>query len=157
MTATLRAPGRRTAPARPAARRAAPAAPRLRVVGKADRRVVRRGRRLRLAIAGGIAVVLGAVLLQTQIAQQQVRLRDLTVRTAAAQAEYQAQRLAYAEATAPAQVIERATRLGLVPATTPRYVSVDGVLPPSGTADAATSSTLGEGWEKVKPHLAARP
>ena len=77
--------------------------------------------------------------------------------TTAAQAEYQAQRLAYAEATAPAQIIERATRLGLVPATTPRYVSVDGVLPPSGTADVATSSTLGEGWEKVKPHLAARP
>jgi hypothetical protein len=154
MTATLRAPARRTNAARPAR---TPARPRLRVIGAADRRARTRGHRIRLVVVGMVAVVGAAVYLQIELAQQQVRLRELTVRTRAAQAEYQRARLAHAEATAPARIIERATRLGLVPATTPRYVSVPGVLPPSGTSDVATSSTLGEGWEKVKPHLAARP
>ncbi|MFM7060691.1 MAG: hypothetical protein ACKOZL_05835 [Actinomycetes bacterium] len=116
-----------------------------------------RGHRIRLLVVAAVAVVASAVYLQIELAQQQVRLRELTVRTQAAQADYQRARLAHAEATAPASIIERATRLGLVPATTPRYVSVPGVLPPSGTSAAATSSTLGEGWEKVKPHLVARP
>lgn len=153
MTATLRAPARRTTAARPART----AAPRLRAVGATERRSRIRGHRFRLVVVGVVAVAGSAVYLQIELAQQQVRLRELAVLTRAAQADYQRERLAHAEATAPARIIERATRLGLVPASTPRYVSVPGVLPPSGTSDAATSSTLGEGWEKVKPHLAARP
>jgi uncharacterized protein HemX len=153
MTATLRAPARRTGSTstRTTTRRAPLA------VVRPDARTAGRSHRFRLVVVVGVVLVGGAVFLQSQLAQQQVQLRELSVRTRAAQARYQGERLAYAEATAPAQIIERATRLGLVPAGTPRYVSVPGVLPPSDTAGAATSSTLGEGWEKVKPHLAARP
>lgn len=163
MTATLRSPARtRTnqSGARPVQRRVTPkASPQLRVVDEQARRrkhareVIIRG----FAVIAGF-VILGAFIFQSFVSQGQIRLRTLTVDTQAAQSAYQSQRLAYAEASAPSKIASRAASLGLIGASVPRFISVAGVLPPSGSGDfESTSSTRGEGWEKVKPHLEARP
>ncbi len=163
MTATLRAPARaRTnqSGTRPAQRRVTPkASPQLRVVDeKARRRHHARSVIIRafLVIAG--FVILGAFIFQSFVSQGQIRLRTLTVDTQAAQAEYQSERLAYAEASAPSKIASKAASLGLIRGPVPRFISVDGVVPSSSSgAFKSRSSTLGEDWERVKPHLEARP
>lgn len=163
MTATLRAPALQRAnrsSALPAQRRVAPkASTALRVVDEQ----ARRRKHAREVIVRGAAfiaavVMLGAFIFQSFLSQGQIRLRTLTVDTQAAQSAYQSQRLAYAEASAPSKIAFRASNLGLIGASVPRFVSVAGVLPPSGSGDfESTPSTRGEGWERVKPHLEARP
>lgn len=163
MTATLRAPARtRTNQpgARTVQRRVAPkAAPQLRVVDEQ----ARRRNHARSAIIRGLALIAGLVILaafifQSFVSQGQIRLRTLTVETQAAQAEYQSERLAYAEASAPSKIASKAASLGLIRGPVPRFISVDGIDSSSSSgAFKSRSSNVGEDWERVKPHLEARP
>ena len=163
MTATLRAPARTRigqAGARPVQRRVAPkASPALRVVDEqARRRQQARSIVLRvLALVAGL-VMLAALIFQSFVSQGQIHLRTLTVDTQAAQAEYQSVRLAYAEASAPSKIALKAASLGLIRGPVPRFISVEGVATPSNSgAFKSRSSNVGEDWERVKPHLEARP
>ncbi|MFM7271795.1 MAG: hypothetical protein ACKO2C_09225 [Actinomycetes bacterium] len=137
----------------PATRRAT--APRLRVVGA--RRTARRELGLPSAARIGIAFVLVvcfvALSVHAFVQVGQVRLRDLTERTADAQAQYTEARLAYARAASPDHIAAEAKRLGLQAGPTPRYVSVPD--PGPSTVRVPTSST--EGYQKVKPSLDVRP
>ena len=163
MTATLRAPARTRAnqpSARPAQRRVAPKAkPALRVVDEQARR--RQQARSLLLRGGGLIaglVILAALIFQSFLSQGQIRLRTLTVDTQAAQAEYQSERLAYAEASAPSKIASKAASLGLIRGPVPRFISVDGVASSSNSgAFKSRSSNVGGDWERVKPHLEARP
>lgn len=163
MTATLRAPARtRTnqSGARPVQRRVTPkASPQLRVVDE-QARLRHHARSLLIrgfAVIAGF-VMLGAFIFQSFVSQGQIRLRTLTVDTQAAQAAYQSERLAYVEASAPLKIASKAAALGLITGPVPRFISVEGVVPSSSSgAFKSRSSTLGEDWERVKPHLEARP
>lgn len=163
MTATLRAPARtrvNQSGARPAQRRVAPnASPQLRVVDEQARlRTQARSVLIRVSLLIAGLVILAAFIFQSFVSQGQIRLRTLTVETQAAQSAYQSERLAYAEASAPSKIASKAASLGLIRGPVPRFISVDGVVPSSNSgAFKSRSSTLGEDWERVKPHLEARP
>ena len=163
MTATLRAPVRtRTNQpgARTVQRRVAPkASPQLRVVDEQARRrqqarsVLVRGSALAIGL-----VILAALIFQSFLSQGQIHLRTLTVDTQAAQAAYQSERLAYAESSAPSKIALKAASLGLIRGPVPRFISVDGIDSSSSSgAFKSRSSNVGEDWERVKPHLEARP
>ena len=132
--------------------------PRLRVVDTAARA---RTRRVRLIawLVGALVVValLAAVAFHVQLAQGQLELDRLDRQTAAARAQYQQLRLEYAQQSSPAAIVYRATALGMVRAgDVPTYLVVPDA-PPSAPAPDQTSTTLQDGWKKVKPHLGTQP
>ena len=132
--------------------------PRLRVVDTAARA---RTRRVRLVawVVGALVVValLAAVAFHVQLAQGQLELDRLERQTSAAREQYQQLRLQYAQQSSPAAITDRATALGMVPAgDVPTYLTVPDA-PPSTPAPDQTSTTLQDGWKKVKPHLGTQP
>ena len=132
--------------------------PRLRVVDTAARA---RTRRVRLVawVVGALVVValLAAVAFHVQLAQGQLELDRLERQTTAAREQYQQLRLQYAQQSSPAAITDRATALGMVPAgDVPTYLTVPDA-PPSTPAPDQTSTTLQDGWKKVKPHLGTQP
>ena len=145
----------RPAPLRTPARTRKPA---LRVV---DSEASRRARRVRLVMWSVVAMVVvslfAAVVFHVQLAQGQLELDRLERETAEARQRYQQLRLEYAQQSSPAAIELRAKALGMVRAgEVPTYVAVPNAPPPSATPD-QTSTTLQEGWEKVKPHLGTQP
>jgi hypothetical protein len=146
--------------ARPAPLRA-PAStrkPRLRVVDNAARVQTRRVRRVAWLLGALVVIALfAAVAFHVQLAQGQLELDRLERQTAAARDQYQQLRLQYAQQTSPAAVVARATALGMARAgDVPTYLVVPEA-PPSAPAPDQTSTTLQEGWKKVKPHLGTQP
>ena len=132
--------------------------PRLHVVDTATRG---RTRRVRLVawLVGALVVValLAAVAFHVQLAQGQLELDRLNRQTAAARAQYEQLRLEYAQQSSPAAIVFRATALGMVRAgDVPTYLVVPDA-PPSAPAPDQTSTTLQDGWKKVKPHLGTQP
>ncbi len=120
-----------------------------------------RTRRVRLVawLVGALVVValLAAVAFHVQLAQGQLELDRLDRQTAAARAQYQQLRLEYAQQSSPAAIVYRATALGMVRAgDVPTYLVVPDA-PPSAPAPDQTSTTLQDGWKKVKPHLGTQP
>lgn len=135
--------------------RSHPARPRLRVVEAAPVRRVRWGAWvLALLVASSL---FAAVAFHVVLAQGQLEL-DRVARLAAVERQrYQQQRLAVAQESSPAWIVARAHQLGLVdPAGPPSYVTVPNAPPPPAPHD-GTSTTLQDGWEKVKPHLGNQP
>lgn len=132
--------------------------PRLRVVDNAARAQTRRVRRVAWLLGALVVVALfAAVAFHVQLAQGQLELDRLERQTAAAREQYQQLRLQYAQQTSPAAVVARATALGMVRAAeVPTYLLVPEA-PPSAPAPDQTSTTLQEGWKKVKPHLGTQP
>ena len=120
-----------------------------------------RTRRVRLVawLVGALVVValLAAVAFHVQLAQGQLELDRLDRQTAAARAQYQQLRLEYAQQSSPAAIVYRATALGMVRASdVPTYLVVPDA-PTSAPAPDQTSTTLQDGWKKVKPHLGTQP
>ena len=146
--------------ARPATLRAPSSTrkPRLRVVDNAARAQTRRVRRVAWLLGALVVVALfAAVAFHVQLAQGQLELDRLERQTAGAREQYQQLRLQYAQQTSPAAVVARATALGMVRAAeVPTYLLVPEA-PPSAPAPDQTSTTLQEGWKKVKPHLGTQP
>ena len=132
--------------------------PRLRVVDTAARTRTRRVRLVAWLVSALVVVaLLAAVAFHVQLAQGQLELDRLERQTAAAREQYQQLRLQYAQQSSPAAVTDRATALGMVPAgDVPTYLTVPDA-PPSTPAPDQTSTTLQEGWKKVKPHLGTQP
>jgi hypothetical protein len=145
---------------RPAALRAPSSTrrPRLRVVDNAARVQNRRVRRVAWLLSALVVVALfAAVAFHVQLAQGQLELDRLERRTAAAREQYQQLRLQYAEQSSPASVVNRATALGMVRAgDVPTYLTVPDASPSTPAPD-QPSTTLQEGWKKVKPHLGTQP
>lgn len=133
-------------------------APRLRVVDSEAQLHARRLRRVVWLLGALVVVALfAAVVFHVQLAQGQLELDKLERETAAAQAHYQELRLQYAQQSSPAAIVYRATALGMVHAAdVPTYLVVPNAPPSTPTTD-QTSTTLQEGWEKVKPHLGTQP
>jgi hypothetical protein len=120
-----------------------------------------RTRRVRLVawVVGALVVValLAAVAFHVQLAQGQLELDRVDRQTAAARAQYQQLRLEYAQQSSPAAIVYRATALGMVRAgDVPTYLVVPDA-PLSALAPDQTSTTLQDGWKKVKPHLGTQP
>ena len=104
-----------------------------------------------------VLALFAAVVFHVQLAQGQLELDGLERQTATAREEYQRLRLQYAQQSSPAAIEQRAKALGMVRAgEVPTYVLVPDAPPPASTPD-QTSTTLREGWEKVKPHLGTQP
>jgi len=146
--------------ARPAPLRAPSKArkPRLRVVDSEARLHARRIRRVVWMLGVLVVVALfAAVVFHVQLAQGQLELDRLERETTAAQARYQELRLQYAQQSSPAAIVYRATALGMVHAgDVPTYLVAPDAAQPTPAPD-QTSTTLQEGWEKVKPHLGTQP
>jgi hypothetical protein len=146
--------------ARPAALRAPSSTrrPRLRVVDNAARAQNRRVRLVAWLLGALVVVALfAAVAFHVQLAQGQLELDRLERQTAAAREQYQQLRLQYAQQSSPAAVVYRATALGMVRAgDVPTYLTVPDAAPSTPAPD-QPSTTLQEGWKKVKPHLGTQP
>ena len=146
--------------ARPAALRAPSSTrrPRLRVVDNAARVQNRRVRRVAWLLGALVVIALfAAVAFHVQLAQGQLELDRLERQTAAARDQYQQLRLQYAQQSSPAAVVDRAKALGMVRAgDVPTYLTVPDA-PPSTPASDQPSTTLQDGWKKVKPHLGTQP
>jgi beta-lactamase regulating signal transducer with metallopeptidase domain len=132
--------------------------PSLRVVDTAARVQTRRVRLIAWVIGALVVVaLLAAVAFHVQLAQGQLELDRLDRETAAARTQYQQLRLQYAQQSSPAAIVSRASALGMVPTgDAPTYLVVPDA-PPSAPAPDQTSTTLQEGWKKVKPHLGTEP
>ena len=130
----------------------------LRVVDGEARLHARRVRRIMWALVALVVVALfAAVVFHVQLAQGQLELDRLDRQTAAAREQYQQLRLQYAQQSSPAAIEQRAKAMGMVRAGDgPTYVVVPDAPPPAVAPD-QTSTTLQEGWEKVKPHLGTQP
>jgi hypothetical protein len=146
--------------ARPAALRSPSSTRRasLRVVDNAARLQNRRVRRVAWLVGALVVVALfAAVAFHVQLAQGQLELDRLERQTVAAREEYQQLRLQYAQQSSPAAVVDRATALGMVRAgDVPTYLTVPDASPSTPAPD-QPSTTLQEGWKKVKPHLGTQP
>jgi hypothetical protein len=143
------APLRRPAPARK---------PRLRVVDNEARLRTRRVRRVAWILSALVVLALfAAVAFHVQLAQGQLDLDRLEGKTEAAREQYQQLRLQFAQQSSPAAVASRAAALGMVrPGDVPTYLVVPDATPSTPAPD-QTSTTLQEGWKKVKPHLGTQP
>jgi cell division protein FtsL len=132
--------------------------PRLRVVDSQTRLHTRRVQRVVWLLGALVVVALfSAVAFHVQLAQGQLELDRLERRTAEARDRYQQLRLEYAQQSSPAAIVERANVQGMVPAgDVPTYLVVPDA-PTSTPAPDQTSTTLQEGWKKVKPHLGTQP
>jgi len=164
---TLRAarPAARRAPTssrvvRPAPLRIPPSVrePRLRVVDTEARAQARRVRRIAWVIGALVVVaLLAAVAFHVQLAQGQLELDRLERKTEAARERYEQRRLQFAEQSSPAAIGDRAAALGMVhTGDVPTYLAVPDAAPSAPSRD-QTSTTLQEGWKKVKPHLGTQP
>ena len=146
--------------ARPAALRSPSTTrrPRLRVVDNAARVQNRRVRRVAWLLGALVVVALfAAVAFHVQLAQGQLELDRLERQTEAAREQYQQLRLQYAQQSSPAAVVYRATALGMVRAgDVPTYLTVPDASSSTPAPD-QPSTTLQEGWKKVKPHLGTQP
>ena len=146
--------------ARPASLRSPSATrkPRLRVVDNEARVQARRVRRVAWLVSALVVVaLLAAVAFHVQVAQGQLELDRLERETALARERYQQLRLQFAQQSSPAAIGERATALGMVHAgDVPTYLVVPDADPSTPSPD-QTSTTLQEGWKKVKPHLGTQP
>lgn len=146
--------------ARPATLRAPSSTrrPRLRVVDNAARVQNRRVRRVAWLLGALVVIALfAAVAFHVQLAQGQLELDRLEHQTAAARDQYQQLRLQYAQQSSPAAVVDRAKALGMVRAgDVPTYLTVPDA-PPSTPVSDQPSTTLQDGWKKVKPHLGTQP
>jgi hypothetical protein len=104
-----------------------------------------------------VVALLAAVAFHVQLAQGQLQLDRLERKTAAARERYQQLRLQFAQQSSPAAIGYRAAALGMVHAgDVPTYL----VVPDAGASTPPpdqTSTTLQEGWKKVKPHLGTQP
>jgi hypothetical protein len=108
-------------------------------------------------VAMVVLALFAAVAFHVQLAQGQLELDRLERQTAEARQQYQQLRLAYAQQSSPAAIELRAKALGMVrTGEVPTYVAVPDAPAPSAAPD-QTSTTLQEGWEKVKPHLGTQP
>ena len=104
-----------------------------------------------------VAALLAAVAFHVQLAQSQLDLDRLERKTAAAREQYQQLRLQFAQQSSPAAISYRAAALGMVHAgDVPTYLFVPDAGPSTPSPD-QTSTTLQEGWKKVKPHLGTQP
>jgi cell division protein FtsL len=132
--------------------------PALRVVDSEARLHARRVRRVMWFLAALVVLALfAAVVFHVQLAQGQLELDRLERETTAAQEQYQQLRLQYAQQSSPAAIEFRAKSLGLVHSSeVPTYVAVPDAPAPTASPD-QTSTTLQEGWKKVKPHLGTQP
>jgi len=130
----------------------------LRVVDNAARVQNRRVRRVAWLLGALVVIALfAAVAFHVQLAQGQLELDRLERQTAAARDQYQQLRLQYAQQSSPAAVVDRAKALGMVRAgDVPTYLTVPDA-PPSTPASDQPSTTLQDGWKKVKPHLGTQP
>ena len=130
----------------------------LRVVDTEARLRARRVQRVMFLVATLVVLALfAAVVFHVQLAQGQLELDRLERRTVAAREEYQRLRLQYAQQSSPSAIEQRAKALGMVRAgDVPTYVVVPDAPTPESTPD-QTSTTLREGWKKVKPHLGTQP
>jgi hypothetical protein len=130
----------------------------LRVVDNAARVQNRRVRRVAWLLGALVVVALfAAVAFHVQLAQGQLELDRLERRTVAAREQYQQLRLQYAQQSSPAAVVDRATALGMVRAgDVPTYLTVPDASSSTPAPD-QPSTTLQEGWKKVKPHLGTQP
>jgi cell division protein FtsL len=130
----------------------------LRVVDSDARLHARRVRRVIWFLVALVVVALfAAVVFHVQLAQGQMELNRLEQESATARQEYQQLRLQYAQHSSPTAIETRAKELGMVRASdVPTYLVVPDAPSPAATPD-QTSTTLQEGWEKVKPHLGTRP
>jgi hypothetical protein len=146
--------------ARPAPLRSPSAArkPRLRVVDTEARAQARRVGPIAWLLGALVVVaLLAAVAFHVQLAQGQLELDRLERKTAAARERYQQLRLQFAQQSSPAAIGQRAAALGMVHAgDVPTYLVVPGGDPSTPSPD-QTSTTLKEGWKKVKPHLGTQP
>jgi uncharacterized protein HemX len=105
-----------------------------------------------LIVAAAVVVVTIAAF-HAFLAQTQVRLEQLQVRTAEAETRYEAQRLENGRLSSPARITARAAEMGLAPpAVAPVAIALVGEVPRRG----GTSSTLAD-WAEVKSHLDASP
>jgi cell division protein FtsL len=108
-------------------------------------------------VAMVVLALFAAVAFHVQLAQGQLELDRLERQTAGARQQYQQLRLEYAQQSSPAAIEVRAKALGMVrTGEVPTYVAVPDAPAPSAVPD-QTSTTLQEGWEKVKPHLGTQP
>jgi len=130
----------------------------LRVVDNAARVQNRRVRRVAWLLGALVVIALfAAVAFHVQLAQGQLELDRLERQTAAARDQYQQLRLQYAQQSSPAAVVDRAKALGMVRAgDVPTYLTVPDA-PPSTPVSDQPSTTLQDGWKKVKPHLGTQP
>jgi len=132
--------------------------PTLRVVDTETRAQARRVRRIAWLLGALVVVaLLAAVAFHVQLAQGQLDLDRLERKTAAAREQYQQLRLQFAQQSSPAAIGDRAAALGMVHAgDVPTYLVVPDADPSAPSPD-QTSTTLQEGWKKVKPHLGTQP
>jgi hypothetical protein len=132
--------------------------PRLSVVDNEARLHARRVRRIVWVLSALVVIALfAAVAFHVQLAQGQLELDRLERQTATARERYQQLRLEYAQQSSPAAIASRAAALGMVRAgEVPTYLVVPDA-PTSAPAPDQTSTTLQEGWKKVKPHLGTQP
>ena len=152
-------------PARLPRRSPAPATARprhLTVIDPAARKRERRTRILvRASVLAVVLAVLAAVSIHVVMAEGQLRLERIAAQTTTEQQNYERLRLQFALERSPQAIVERATRLGMVTAAGLRYLSVPGVVTEGADgasgSGAASESSLGKDWGKVKPHLAAQP
>jgi len=130
----------------------------LRVVDTETRAQARRVRRIAWLLGALVVVaLLAAVAFHVQLAQGQLDLDRLEHKTAAAREQYQQLRLQFAQQSSPAAIGDRAAALGMVHAgDVPTYLVVPDADPSAPSPD-QTSTTLQEGWKKVKPHLGTQP
>ena len=104
-----------------------------------------------------VVALFAAVVFHVQLAQGQLELDRLNRQTTASREKYQQLRLQYAQQSSPAAIVYRATALGMVHASdVPTYVVAPDAPPPTAALD-QTSTTLQQGWEKVKPSLGTQP
>jgi hypothetical protein len=131
---------------------------RLRVVDSQARIQTRRVRLVAWVISALVVLgLLAAVAFHVQLAQGQLELDRLERQTAAAREQYQQLRLQFAQESSPAAIGNRASALGMVHAgDVPTYLVVPDA-PTSAPSPDQTSTTLQEGWKKVKPHLGTQP
>jgi cell division protein FtsL len=155
-----------TAPAIVAEPVAAPAAPALRVVRKPELTPAARRRRTRLvfraACLTAVCVAFSLVGLHVLSAQRQFALDRLQSQLSAAQAAYQDNRLAVAQANSPANIMAAAKRLGMrEPASTrfiPGVAGAGSPTSPVGAAVPGASAPLGvTDWPSVKADLSDAP
>jgi cell division protein FtsL len=104
-----------------------------------------------------VVALFAAVAFHVQLAQGQLELDRLERQTAAAREHYQQLRLQFAQQSSPAAIGYRAAALGMVhPGDVPTYLVVPDAAPSTPSPD-QTSTTLQDGWKKVKRHLGTQP
>jgi cell division protein FtsL len=141
-----------------------PLRPPLRVVPPGERSARARQRRARLLVFAGASilatVVFGLVGVHVSLAQNQLRLDRLNVRSAAEASKYESLRLQVAQLESPSHIVDEARKQGMVSPPGITYL-----LPPPAPAPASsTATTVPAGatpavsdWTSLKHLLTAHP